>query len=111
MYGTNWINMVALAVRQGTIVNDASNLGKAIVTLSIEQALIDTGKPVYALILDRLEDDKTMIPDFYENPAYLKKLLKELFGNTSGEIIKSIKNNLIEFSDQAQIKNFLNSIN
>ncbi len=102
--------MTALLVGNGRIVNDTSDLEKAVVTMSIEKSLIDVGKSVYLLVLDRLEDDKTTIPDFYENPTYMKKLLKEICGNTSGEIIKSIKNYLADFSDQVQIKNFLNSI-
>jgi|GEM_PF-929102 hypothetical protein len=98
-------------IERSRIVNDTSDLGRAIVTLSIEKALIDVGKPVYALVLDRLETDKTTIPDFYEDPAYLQLLLEELFGAAHGEIIKSIKKYLEEFSDQVQIKNFLNSLN
>lgn len=101
--------MTALATR--SIVNDASDLSRAIVTLSIEKSLIDIGKPVYNLILERLETDKTTIPGLYENPVYLKVLLEELFGPASEEIMKSIKKHLEEFSDKEQIKNFLNLLN
>ncbi len=109
MYGTDSVNMTL--VHQNEIINDVSDLEKAIVTLSIEKALIDTGKSVYKVVLERLENDKTTIPDFYENPSYLKKLLNELFASKSEEIIKSIKNYLYEFSDQVRIRYFINSIN
>ncbi len=112
MYGTNRLLMTALATPTARIIPDVSDVGKAIVTLSIEKVLIDIGKPVYELVLDRLEKDKSTIPDFYENPTYLKNILEKLFGvKASGEIIKSIKKYLEEFSDQVQIKNFLNAIN
>ena len=103
--------MTALVTHANRIVNDTSDLGRAIVTLSIEKALIDIGKPVYTLVLDRLEADKNTIPGFYENPDYLKNVLEDLFGGESREIMKSIKGYLEEFSEQAQIRNFLSLIN
>lgn len=93
------------------ILENSYDLEKALVTLSIEKVLLDIGKPVYDLVLERLEADKITIPDLCEKPEYLKNLLEELFGSSYTEIIKTIKTYLDEFSNRNQIKSFINSLN
>jgi len=58
-----------------------------------------------------LFDYNCQISDCYENPEYLKRLLKELFGNSAQLIIDSIDNRVRELSDDKQVNEFLKIIN
>lgn len=111
MSGTYYIDMTALVVGENRIGMDSYDVGQAIVTLSIEKSLIDIGEATHDAVLDRMSHDGLTMDVFYKNPEYLANLLKNLFGTSCTEILKSIKNNLDEFSDQEQIRNFINSLN
>jgi hypothetical protein len=110
MSGTYYNAMTAL-VGGNRLDVDSYDVGRAIVTLSIEKSLIDIGKTTHDAVLDKITHDGTTIDVFYKNPEYLTNLLRNLFGTSYTEILKSIKNNLDEFSDQEQIRNFINSLN
>jgi hypothetical protein len=88
-------------------VND-SQIKKALITFSIERALLDMGEPVFYKVSGALKDDyNCYIPDCYEHPEYLKRILSDLYGNAHMTIINAIKENLKEFSHQAAVQRFL----
>ena len=89
---------------------DASDaqIKKALVAFAIEKALWEMGEPVFQKVTKVLKDDyNCYIPDCYEHPEYLKKILSDLYGNAHSAIIESINNSLEEFSHQPQVKKFL----
>ena len=84
---------------------------KALVSLAIEKALFEIGKPVYEKVIEALyKEYHCYLPDCYEHPEYLKDILKKLYGNARDSIIKSIKKQLDEFSNHKQIARFLSVI-
>ncbi|MGQ0605716.1 MAG: hypothetical protein ACT4OD_02015 [Candidatus Nitrosotenuis sp.] len=84
---------------------------KALVAFIIEKSLLDVGEPVYQKVVKTLHDDyDCYIPDCYENPEYLKRILSDLYGNAHMTIINSIKSDLAEFSKQGQIQKFVLAI-
>lgn len=84
---------------------------KALVTLAIEKSLLDIGKPTYDEVVENLKKRyNRYIPDCYEHPEYLREILKELYGNTHKTIVKSIKEQLEEFSYHKPIARFLKVI-
>ena len=84
---------------------------KALVSLAIESALFKIGKPTYDKVVDDLyEKYHCYIPDCYEHPEYLQKILKGLYGNAHDVIVKSINKQLEEFSYKEPIKKFLEVI-
>ena len=84
---------------------------KALVSLAIEHTLLEIGKPVLDKVTSRLSVKyHCYIPDCYEKPEYLKKVLKELFGKSHTEITEKIKNRLQEFSSKEPIKHFIEVI-
>jgi hypothetical protein len=92
---------------------DASDtqIKKALVAFAIEKALLDMGEPVFQKVTKVLKDDyNCYIPDCYEHPEYLKKILADLYGNAYSAIINSIKNSLRDFSNQGQIQKFVLAI-
>ena len=86
-------------------------LYKALVSLAIETALIEIGKPIYDKVLhDLFEKYHCFLTDCYEHPEYLNEVLKGLYGNSHQVIIKSIKKQLEEFSYKKPIEKFLQAI-
>lgn len=84
---------------------------KALVSLVVEKALFEIGKPVYEKVIETLyKEYHCYLPDCYEHPEYLNEILKKLYGNTYDVIVKSIKKQLDEFSNHKHIAMFLSVI-
>jgi len=80
---------------------------KALVTFAIEKALLDMGGPVFAKVTKTLKDDYgCYLPDCYDHPEYLKRILSDLYGNAHAAIIDLIKTNLQDFAHQTPIQKF-----
>lgn len=85
-----------------------TQIKKALVAFAIEKALIDMGEPIFQRVAQILKDDyNCFIPDCYEHPEYLKRILSDLYGNAHIAIINSIKNGLRDFSKQESISRFI----
>lgn len=90
---------------------DSNQAKKALVSLSIEKVLLTLGKRVLDEVNSRLyENYHCYIPDCFDNPEYLKKVLQDLYGKASLNIIQSIKKELEEFTEQKGIDNFITII-
>ena len=88
-----------------------SQIKKALMTISVEQALLEIGKPVFDEVEHALYSDyKCYIPDCLDHPEYLKQVLEKLYGHSSLNVIKSIHKHLDEHSSSQPIKNFLTVI-
>jgi hypothetical protein len=85
-----------------------TQIKKALVAFAIEKALIEMGEPVFDKVAKTLRDDyHCYIPDCYDHPEYLKRILSDLYGNAHVAITNSIKNSLREFSKQESISKFI----
>jgi hypothetical protein len=90
---------------------DDRDVKKALVTVTIERALLDFGKPAFEKVLKVLDKEyHCYLPDCYDHPEYLEKILKQLYGNASKVIIESITKQLEEFNYQKPIEKFLQVI-
>ena len=90
---------------------DNNQAKKALVALSIETVLLNMGKKILDEVNSRLyENYRCYIPDCFENPEYLKRVLQDLYGKASANIIQSIKKELEEFAVQKGIDNFIRVI-
>ncbi len=90
---------------------DNVQLRKALVSLAIERVLLDIGEPVYERVIKQLSKDyNCYLPDCYEHPEYLNKVLKKIFGNSYRTIIESIKKQLNEQVGEKSIEIFLTTI-
>jgi len=77
----------------------------------MEAALLKIGKPTYEKILhDLYEKYHCNLTDCYEHPEYLNEVLRKLYGNAHDTIVKSINEELEEFSYKEPIKKFLEGI-
>lgn len=84
---------------------------KALVGLAIEKALLTVGIPALDQVTRKLEAEyNCYIFDCYNNPAMLRRILKEMYGSTYKTVVDLIKNNLDEFAYQEPISRFLSVI-
>ncbi len=83
-------------------------LRKAAVDLAIKITLRDMGEPVVEEVKQRLHEYyKCNISDCFDKPEYLKKVLKELYGDSYTSIIKSIEMYLEKDANSISIEHFL----
>ena len=88
-----------------------TQIKKALVTISVEQALLEMGTPVLDEVTRALYSNyNCYIPDCLDHPDYLKTVLKDLYGNGYSSIVSSIHKYLDEFATQKPIEEFLISI-
>ena len=86
----------------------SDQIKNALVTLEVEQTLLEFGTPALEKVNKKLfEDYHHYLQDCYTKPEHLNKVLKDLFGNSHTVIVQSIRKRLEEFSSQDKIKNFL----
>jgi hypothetical protein len=84
---------------------------KALVTLSIEKALLDMGKPIYYKVVGEIHTRyHCYLGDCYEHPEYLNAVLKHLLGKSHKTIIESITSRLQEFSRHKEIESFISHL-
>ena len=79
--------------------------------MAIDDALLEFDKSALEKVVNKLHDDyKCGIPDCYENPKYLKKVLKDLYDNSYSIILDSIKKKLEKHASTKSIEKFLTAI-
>lgn len=87
-------------------------LKRTTVDIAVKNTLRDMGKPVLEEVRQRLyKYYKCNISDCFDNPKYLRKVLKELYGNSYTSIIKSIERNLEKDIHSISIEHFLDVLN
>ena len=87
-------------------------LQRALTTLSIEKALLDVGKSTYDKVLEILNTEyNCYLSECYEHPEYLANVLKKLFGNAHLTLVKSINDELEQFTDREPVERFLQVVN
>jgi hypothetical protein len=117
--GNKQIRRISIDANSGRILSyidrEANNknhiIKKSLISLSIEDALRRIGDPTYERVIQKLyEDYHCYLPDCYEYPEYLNKVLKELFGNNSKDIVEAIKASLKDLAEQKPVTDFLTAI-
>jgi hypothetical protein len=91
--------------------DDKEVIKRALVTLSIEKALLEIGNSTYDKVIESLfKEYHCYLPDCYEHPEYLNEILVKVYGNVGKLIVKSITRQLVEFNYHESIKKFLQVI-
>lgn len=84
---------------------------KALITITIERVLLEMGKPVLDAFTKKLyKKYNCYIPDCFDHPEYLSQILKEMYGKSSKTLVSEIMDDLVKFSDQKPIANFIKII-
>ena len=84
---------------------------KGLVRMAIDAALLEFDKSAIEKVFNKLADDyECRIPDCFENPEYLIRVLKDLYGNSHTTIVDSIKKKLEKYASEKSIEKFLMGI-
>ena len=84
----------------------------ALVSVSIESALLGYSVEIYHQVEDLLEKKyNCTFHDCYRHPEYLNEILKTLSRNSQYKITQSIRNVLEEFSYIKHVSKFLGTLN
>ena len=96
------------SLQRSSDIDNNKILLKSLVSLSIEKTLLGIGKPEYEKVVNKLrEDHKCSLPDCFDNPEYLKRVLCDLFGKSYDCILECIKENLAKFKSEELVQKFL----
>jgi nitric oxide reductase NorQ protein len=92
-------------------VTTTSNDPKELIIIAIEKSLLEIGKPDLNKVKERLmEDYNRTLADCYDEPEFLSRILKDIYGKAHVTIIDSIKKNLGNMTASQPIQNFLEQI-
>ncbi len=88
---------------------DSENqMKKTMVTLALKNTLLELGIQEYDKISSLLQKDYSCtLEDCYENPEYLRNILKDLFGDSYPDILNSLSENMKDILSQQSVKDFL----
>ena len=85
------------------------NMKKTMVTLALKNTLLELGVEEFDKVVSLLQKDyRATLEDCYQNPEYLRQILKDLFGDSYTDVLSSLSENMKEISSQQDIQDFLN---
>jgi hypothetical protein len=80
---------------------------KALLAFAVEDVLLEIGKPMHDVVLARLKKEyDCSVFDCLENPEYLSRILGDIFGNNSQEILSRMKAKLGDLVEDRSLKEF-----
>lgn len=92
-------------------VSSHSSINRDMLCSVIEKVLLNISNEVYSFVEKKLADDyHCKFVDCYENPEFLYKALKELYGNNYTEITKKITDELENVVLDQKLRKFIDVI-
>lgn len=89
-----------------------NHMKKTMVTLALKNTLLELGIHEYDKIVSLLQKDYSCtLEDCYENPEYLRNILKDLFGDSYPDILNSLSENMKEIAGHESVKEFFQVLN
>ena len=91
---------------------DSENqMKKTMVTLALKNTLLELGIQEYDKVISLLQKDHNCtLEDCFENPEYLRNILKDLFGESYPDILNSLSENMKSIPSQQSVKDFLQAL-
>ncbi len=84
---------------------------KGLTVLAIKKTLLDVGKPIYEIVIDKLKKEYNCnLSDCYQHPEYLNSVLKEVFGDAHSVIVGEIRKQLEELGQEQPIRRFVEAM-
>ena len=85
---------------------------RTMVTLAIKNSLLELGLEEFDKIVMMLQKDyNSTLEDCYDNPEFLKQVLKDLLGDAYKDVLNSLKENINNISSHKSTENFLDALN
>jgi two-component system chemotaxis response regulator CheY/two-component system response regulator (stage 0 sporulation protein A) len=91
---------------------DSENqMKKTMITLALKNTLLELGIQEYDKVVSLLQKDYSYsLEDCFENPEYLRNILKDLFGDSYPDILGSLSENMKSFSSEQSVKDFMQAL-
>jgi two-component system chemotaxis response regulator CheY/two-component system response regulator (stage 0 sporulation protein A) len=88
---------------------DSENqMRKTMVTLALKNTLLELGIEEHDKVITLLQKDHNCtLEDCFENPEYLRNILKDLFGDSYPDILNSLSENMKNIPSREAVKDFL----
>ena len=84
---------------------------RTMITLAIKNTFLELGLEEYDKIVLMLQKDyNCSLEDCYDNPEYLKQVLKDLLGDSYNDVLNSLKENIQNISSNKTTLNFLDAL-
>ena len=84
---------------------------RTMVTLAIKNTFLELGLEEFDKIVLMLQKDyNSSLEDCYDNPEYLKQVLKDLLGDSYNDVLNSLKENIKNISSHKSTENFLDAL-
>ena len=93
------------------VTTQTSDDPKVLIIAAIEKSLLEIGKPDLNKVKERLQEDyNRTLADCYDEPEFLNRILKDIYGKAHITIVDSIKKNLESMSESKPVQEFLKII-
>ena len=90
------------------IITSISTNNKNLISLSIKKTLNEIDNKTLSLVQNKLSEDYNCnLSDCLENPEYLSRILKDIYGNCYATILQSIDKNLDVLVEDPVISQFI----
>ena len=84
---------------------------RTMVTLAIKNTFLELGLEEFDKIVMMLQKDyDSSLEDCYDNPEFLKQVLKDLLGDAYKDVLNSLKENIKNISSHKSTENFLDAL-
>ena len=84
---------------------------RTMVTLAIKNTFLELGLEEFDKIVMMLQKDyNSSLEDCYDNPEFLKQVLKDLLGDAYKDVLNSLKENIKNISSHKSTENFLDAL-
>jgi CheY-like chemotaxis protein len=84
---------------------------RTMVTLAIKNTFLELGLEEFDKIVMMLQKDyNSSLEDCYDNPEFLKQVLKDLLGDSYNDVLNSLKENIKNISSHKSTENFLDAL-
>ena len=91
--------------------DELENMQKTMITLALKNTLLELGHDELDKVISILKKDYNLtLDDCYDNPEDLKHVLQDLFGESYGDILQSLRTNMKEISSHNTTKSFISNL-
>lgn len=92
-------------------IDSENQMKKTMVTLALKNTLLELGIQEYDKVVSLLQKEHSCtLEDCFENPEYLRNILKDLFGDSYPDILNSLSENMKSIKSQESVKDFLQAL-
>lgn len=95
----------------GPSLDSENKMRKTMIILALKNILLELGIEEYDKVIDTLhKEHNCTLEECYENPEYLKQVLKNLYGDSYRDILKSLSENMKSVTSEISINEFLENL-